>query len=463
MVRSYAEISKALEQTPLFEHKTWRISSEPWSLNAEQVEELSNIGSYCAEFIQALERLYTRSWQDRKILRNRDLRVPWVAQYLDLGKPEELIRHARSEGLRGTQALVVRPDLLITENGFALTEIDNVPGGIGLTAYLNHIYGGEAAGIIGGDGMLDQFYAALKDLLPAKAAPLIAILVSDESATYRPEMEYVAQALRSKGHRVYCSHTSDLMPLGEAFCIDVDGSPEEVDLVYRFWELFDQVNVPVMSALMQAAEQGRIVVTAPMKAFQEEKLNLALLHHHLLTEYWRESLSKDTFQWLFKHVPHSWIMDPAPLPPGAVLGAPYIGGHPIHNWHQLVDASKKERDLIIKISGFDQNAWGARGVLLGSDASREEWQQGVEEAIATSKRVFHIVQEYRKPTRLHHTVYKDGSEEQYQMQGRVRLCPYYFVKDGKAALSGVLSTFCPADKKIIHGMRDAAMIPCKAG
>lgn len=50
------------------------------------------------------------------------------------------------------------------------------------------------------------------------------------------------------------------------------------------------------------------------------------------------------------------------------------------------------------------------------------------------------------------------------MKGRVRLCPYYFVHgDGDGArtqLGGVLATICPADKKIIHGMRDAILAPC---
>jgi len=50
------------------------------------------------------------------------------------------------------------------------------------------------------------------------------------------------------------------------------------------------------------------------------------------------------------------------------------------------------------------------------------------------------------------------------MNGRVRLCPYYFVSgDGDAArsqLGGVLATVNPADKKIIHGMTDAILAPC---
>jgi len=43
------------------------------------------------------------------------------------------------------------------------------------------------------------------------------------------------------------------------------------------------------------------------------------------------------------------------------------------------------------------------------------------------------------------------------MNGRVRLCPYYFVtgeaEAARAKLGGVLATICPANKKIIHGCR----------
>ena len=55
----------------------------------------------------------------------------------------------------------------------------------------------------------------------------------------------------------------------------------------------------------------------------------------------------------------------------------------------------------------------------------------------------------------------DVSAETSAKAGRLRLCPYYFVIDGKARLSGALATFCPPDKKIIHGMQDAALLPCR--
>ena len=46
------------------------------------------------------------------------------------------------------------------------------------------------------------------------------------------------------------------------------------------------------------------------------------------------------------------------------------------------------------------------------------------------------------------------------LKGRVRLCPYYFVRsETEIKLGGALATIVPADKKILHGMRDGIMVP----
>jgi hypothetical protein len=114
---------------------------------AEQVARLEQIGTACLEFHQALESLYLRSSTGRNLLRNKPLVAPWVATYLDRGKPPHLVAHARDPRNRGTLPVVLRPDLLLTDDGFALTELDSVPGGIGLTAFLNRLYGGADANV----------------------------------------------------------------------------------------------------------------------------------------------------------------------------------------------------------------------------------------------------------------------------------------------------------------------------
>lgn len=455
-----ADIENAFAAQSLFENKSWRLSPRAWPLTPAQLKQIEAIGRACHEFYLALDLLYTRSLENRNILRNGDQKVPWVADYLDRGKPESLLAHARHRRQRRRVPSVIRPDLLLTPDGLALTEMDSVPGGIGLTAFLNRMYADVDSVIGDEDRMVYAFYESLADLCPERALPTIGIVVSDEASTYRPEMEWLAGELQALGFKVFTLHPGDLFPVGDTICADIDGNPEELHVIYRFWELFDHREVPVMETLIEFADRGvGPVVTPPMRPFQEEKLSLALFHHHLLREFWREILSKSSYRLLKAIIPQSWIMDPVDLPPNAVLDAPWVGGRPIASWEQLAGASQKERNLILKLSGFHENAWGARSVLLGSDASRDEWRDGILEAVEGAPENLYLLQEYRKPAKLSHEVYEpDGSLR--VMHGRLRLCPYYFIQSGESTLGGILATYCPADKKIIHGMRDAVLIPC---
>lgn len=464
---AHAQIQSALGAQPLFEAKTWQLSPAAWPLTPDQVQQLEAIGVACLEFHQALETLYLRSAAGKNLLRNKPLLAPWVADYLDRGKPADLVRHARDPKNRGAIPTVLRPDLLLTDEGFALTELDSVPGGIGLTAFLNRLYAGEPGATVLGrdDAMIENFYLSLAMLRPEERNPLIAILVSEEAGTYRPEMQWLAEQLQRLGRRVYCLQPDDVFPLGGELFFDIGGAPEKIDILYRFFELFDWANVRVAPHILEAWNAGHVAIAPPMRHFQEEKLALALFHHHLLGDFWAENLSRKSLAILRQLIPQSWIMDPAPLPPGAVLDGPRVGGRALNDWRDLVGASQKERDLIIKISGFHETAWGARSVVLGSDCSREEWQAGVEQALQLAPTNLHVLQEYRKPRRVEHPVYVPSAAGQPPVAaakpGRLRLCPYYFVVSGAARLSGALATFCPPDKKIIHGMQDAALLPSK--
>lgn len=466
---SHEQLSTAFEGTSLFEAKSWQLSPQAWPLTSRQVQELAQIGEACLHFHQALENLYLRSVAGKNLLRNRELRAPWVAEYLDRGKPASLVEHARDDRNRGRFPAVLRPDLLLTDDGFAMTELDSVPGGIGLTAFLNRLYE-EQGNILGSsDQMLLEFYRALAALsVRPSASPVIAIVVSDESATYRPEMVWIAEQLQRRGHRVYCLHVEDLFPLGPTLCFDIDGNPEKIDVLYRFFELHDLPNLSTAKYIFESWAADEVEVTPPLRPFQEEKMSFALFHHHLLADYWKEALPAKSFKKLRKLIPPSWVIDPVSLPPGAILDGPSAGGRPLAAWTQLDEASQKERDLIIKISGFHETAWGARSVIYGSDSSREEWQAGVQVAINDAPTNPHVIQRYQKPRRISHPLYPQMSKESVDLtpaaidrQGRLRLCPYYFVTEGKSQLAGALATFCPPDKKIIHGMQDAALLPCR--
>ncbi len=453
----FSEIKDALAAQSLFAGKTWRLSPDAWAFPPELLEALPAIGDAALAFYRALEKLYLASADNRKILRNGDLRAPWVAELLDRGKPPRLVAHQRSRALAGTLPPVLRPDLLICADGFALTELDSVPGGIGLTAFLSRIYAC-------GEKMPDLFLDAATHNARSRR---IAIAVSDEAGDYRPEFEFLAAELRSRGADIVVCRPDalEISPDG----VFLDG--KKIDVLYRFFELFDLECVRDSNALMDAAERGNVVVTPPMRPFQEEKLSLALLHHPTLFPFWNETLGEEKFALLRKIVPESWVVEPPPesgLPASAVLLAPTRDGRPIRDWRELADAPMRERELVLKASGFSPDAWGARSVTVGTDASHAEWRVALEHALASARErdSLFVMQRFRKPARLPHTLF-DASGARVPAAGRVRICPYYFVVPApdvpareRAVLGGALCTFCPPDKKIIHGMSTAALLPC---
>mgnify|MGYP003892344063 CR=1 FL=1 len=189
-------LRQKLLDTPLFAEKIWKLSPEPWALTEAQLRDLKRIGAACLSYHRALERLYVRSFTNKKILRNREVYAPWVAEYLDRYKPAGLVAHGRHRAVKHQCPVVLRPDLLITEQGFTMTELDSVPGGVGLTAYLNEVYAEDFPSVIGANSMPDRFMASLARLTPKDKFPLVAIVVSDEAATYRPEFEWLGEKLR---------------------------------------------------------------------------------------------------------------------------------------------------------------------------------------------------------------------------------------------------------------------------
>ena len=419
----------------LFAGHDWRISPAPFPLGPQRAKEIESLGRVILQFYRAVNLLYRKSAEGK---------LPeWVARWLDLGKPPELIALQHAPAFKNELPRVLRPDLLITENGLSITELDSVPGGIGLTAWLNQTYSkpeirNSESEIIGeADGMVRGFKSIFSD------ARQVRIVVSQEAAAYRPEMEWIAAQLGSR----FSVHNSQF-----------DGFADG-DMVYRFFELFDLANVANSKRIFELASEKHIRLTPPPKPIFEEKMLFALLWNRNLHGFWRQELGEGFLNRLKKLVPYTWIVDPAPLPPQAAI--PELN---LTDWRQLKTMSQKERELILKVSGFSAHAWGARGVFLGSDLSHEDWGRAVDDAIQHFAESPRVIQRYHKPALVETNWLDAQKNEIIPMKGRARLCPYYFVSgEGDAArpqLGGVLATICPPDKKIIHGMTDAVMAPC---
>ena len=436
---------------------TWRIAPTPFLLTNDQLDFFHRLGPQLFSFYRALNRLYADSV--------RGLQPAWIAGYLDQGKPEALLTYSRMKRFRDQLPAVIRPDIIPTQDGMVITELDSVPGGIGMTACLSALYAereDDHLSLVGGpEGMVRGFAAMLRSQL-VQHTGCVAILVSEEAKDYRPEMTWLAARLRAIGLDAYCVEPRQIRFTEEGLRITSDEIDQPVALIYRFYELFDLLNIPKSELVQYALKKDRVTVTPPYKPALEEKLAFALLHHPILRPFWEQALSSEVFLHLTTIMPRTWILDPSPIPPSATIPGLVIGGRAVMNWRDLATATQKERHLVIKPSGFSELAWGSRGVSVGHDMPQEEWAGAIDKALAAFPHTPYILQEFHKG-RLYDLDYFDPvTGEMNRMSGRARLSPYYFVSGEKTELAGILATICPADKKVIHGMKDAVMVPCAA-
>jgi len=409
----------------LFAQKDWLISPQPFVIGAEFADELERLGHWLLKFVRKSNLLYHLSVKGKQ--------PRWISSYLDAGKPDSLLE--LSQKYRYEIPQVIRPDIILTDDGYAISELDSVPGGIGLTGWLSQTYGRLGFDVLGGeDGMIEGFRSIL---------PRGVVAVSSESETYRPEMQWLCEQLASRhgpNWRVVSAEDWDF---------------RDSDPVYRFFELFDVPNLPSKESLLAAAASDHFRITPPLKPFLEEKSWFALFWSKPLENFWRRELRSSHWRRLRSLLPRTWVIDPAPVPHHAVI--PGLG---IQSWRELKKFSQREREYVLKVSGFSDLAWGSRGVYAGQDLPQKEWADHIEQAIESFAGGPFVLQKFFKGRLVKQPFFNSDTQSIETLVGRVRLCPYYFViSEKKVRLGGALATIVPADKKFVHGMRDGIMVP----
>ena len=510
--RRCLSVHHALHAAGLFDSTpAWRVSPVPFPLTERDLSFFEDLGPRLLSFSKALNRLYLESVKGRQPF--------WVHQYLDQGKPQALLEFARMKRFREALPLVIRPDVIPTETGMTITELDSVPGGIGITGSLSSAYAALGDTLVGGaDGMIEGFAGLFRSGDPSATLPstslryaqderggegrtgvspvtlsvrrhapgvegrsgqapagpckgsegagCVAIVVSDEAEDYRTEMDWVACRLRDTGLATYCVHprdlrfTEDQLSSVPTLFASTPSGERPVSHVYRFFELFDLDNIPKSELLMYSAKKGGVRVTPPYKPWMEEKLAFALLHHPMLEGFWSGALGPDVFEHLRQVMPNTWIVDPRPLPPSAIIPGLTLDGKAVSDWRQLAHATQKQRQCVLKPSGFSELAWGSRGVVVGHDVPQSVWAAKLDHAMDAFSSTPYVFQAFHKGRQFEMPYWDERTGQLASMEGRARLSPYYFVSGDEVTLGGILATVCPKDKKLLHGMRDAILAPC---
>ena len=214
----------------------WRVSPEPFRLKSTTVEHIASLGPPLLAFYRALSALYARS--------ARGTAPSFIAEYLDRGKPEAIVKLARQNRFKADVPQVIRPDLILTDDGgYIASELDSVPGGMGFVGAMAHTYCALGFDSVGESDGMARGFAAMLSATAQKERPVVAIVVSDESGDYRNELRWLALFARLEG-----------------------GREEKIDVLYRNFELFDLLNIPKQELMLYAARHNRVKMTPPPKA-----------------------------------------------------------------------------------------------------------------------------------------------------------------------------------------------------
>ncbi len=443
-----------LEPGPAGSRAPFRLSPRPIGVSPATIQRIERLGHLLAAFYRAAGRLYQDSVRGNL--------ASWPAQLLDAGKTELVVSLARRNRLRNRFPLVIRPDLMLTEQGPILaTELDSVPGGLGVLEALRAGYaevGLESAGA--------PLAATFKSGLIAQSGvtdPFVAVVVSEEAAAYRPEMTALTKTLQGLGLRCRTVAPEDLGFDDSGVWLGSPGDAERVDVIYRFFELFDLENIAGAEEMFKAMQARQVVITPPPRAPLEEKLLLALFHHPELADFWERQLGGETRAALSEHLPPTWVVDPTPLPPFAAIDPPLqSAGRAVRRWRDLHGATQRGRRLVIKPSGFSPQAWGSRGVTIGHDIPAPEWDRALDDALAAYGQCPHILQPYFASRRFSVEWFDMNQNGLRQNWVRGRFSPYFIDSGEDVRLVGILATACPDSSKILHGMADAVMAPVAA-
>ena len=204
-------------------NSSWQVGPDPWRLPDPVVQHLEAAGHHFLAFYKAANLLYNHSW--------RGIQPEWVARYLDQGKSESVVALGRMNRIKQHLPLVIRPDMIPTKEGMIASELDSLPGGIGFTASLGDRYGSLGEEIVGGrDGMVSGFEQMLRSFAE-QDEPVIGIVISEESASWRPEMAWVADRLNDRGLETYVLSPDEVVFTEDGLFAPSEGGNRQIDVV----------------------------------------------------------------------------------------------------------------------------------------------------------------------------------------------------------------------------------------
>lgn len=359
----------------------FRVSPNPLELSIPQAKEVREIGRDVACFFQAAFELYQQSSTVREIL--------------NLGKPEIFLID------RPLRYLFLRPDLIITEEGFTLCEIETSPFGLALAEALKNAYN------FAGYETIDQDIA-LKDHVQRNTEDKGTIIYSKTTGSYEGQMMYLADKVFSGDKRTWiASQTDDNVTNG--------------NVVYRAFYLHEYQDDQAVRDFVDKAVFDPSSTLPSLTPQMEEKAVLAFLWDKRFEGFFKRQLGFAAFNHLRQVVPRTWIVGQEKY---------FADGLPegVERSSDLASITKAKRTLVLKTSGFNKKGSWSEGVVFLHKKSQEAARTALQNAESNNSSLY-IVQEFKEGKKIP-SAYLDDEGNINVANCKVRLTPY-FSMDGE--------------------------------
>lgn len=374
----------------------FRVSPFPLDLSPQETQELLRIGRDIVEFIDAADELYRTDGDLKKLL--------------DRGKPD-LLKTGRL-----AHYLFVRPDVIITQEGFSVCEIETSPFGLALAELLNRAYRFAGFETLIPDDMLTKF---MREHTPDRGN----LVYSQHTASYSGQLQFLADKVLSGNDR--------------RWSVEQAGSVLDMTspALYRAFYQHECLDDPAVDNIMQfyAGRQTPEVIPS-FTPHMEEKALLALIWDKRWEEFFVKQLGISSVEHLRKVIPPTWIVGQERF---------FLPGLPdgVESTEGLALLFKSKRNFVLKQSGFGSGGSWAEGVSFLQEKSVVKAQELLHNAVEDSSSLY-VIQEFRKAEERRMFDEGDGSLLT-EMSARIRLTPYFsMVERNYGQLIAIKATGC---------------------
>lgn len=370
----------------------FRVAESPLKVSQELKKEIIGLGPILRMYLNAVIILYN--------LDNT------VKQMLDNGKPNQFIGN-------NPQYLFLRPDLIISNEGIKICEIETSMFGLGLADILNKAYIDSGYDTLVSERQLKKY---VQSVIPEEGV----IAYSKRVKSFSGQLKYLAE-------QVFSGDNSNWK------CEMVDENFNYTGNVYRAFYTSDCMTEQAVNCLVNSQSNFIPSLTPQF----EEKAILSLIWDKRYKDFFKRELGKVVYDYLRKIIPPTFVLGQEK---NFEMGLPGNVSNPL----EISKLPKSKRQVVLKKSS--DSSWG-EGIKFLHKLSHDKVKDCLQTAMSSNES--YIIQDFFEGRKI--LMNYNVNNEVYTMQAKVRITPYYaFSGKDSGKLIAIKATGCE-NTDYIHG------------